>query len=97
MEADLDIKFELFSGNVVVCDKPCLVYAIIAESNESAGKSLTIRDGVDDKALMKLVLYGSIYAESIIIFQEPIKFKKGLYLEFQTGMDYAMVQYKSDY
>lgn len=97
MPIDLDIKFELFTKSCVVCDKPCWVYAIIGQSSSGIAKTLTVRDGLNNSAPAKLIVFGVVYDEPIIILKHLIRFKRGLYLSLEALMDYAMVQYKPDH
>lgn len=97
MDFDKDIKTECFDSTVVVCDKPCWLFSIIGISAQSTSKVLTVRDGVLLAAPVKMILYCSLYNNPVIIFNYPVYFKNGLYLQFATTMAVAIVQYKNEY
>lgn len=97
MNKDLDIKFELFTGSSLVCDNPCLVYAVLIIESGTTHKKLTLRNGFDSSGEIKMIVSASVYHCPAIIFNQPVRFSKGLYIVFDTGLEYAMIQYKIDY
>lgn len=96
MVLDTDIRLDCFTSTVVVCSTPCWLYAIIGVSSATTAKILTVRDGVLAAALARLILYCSVYNNPIAIFEAPIYFKNGLYLDFGLNVDAAMVQWKKE-
>lgn len=95
---DESIKFELFEASTLVCNNPCWVYSIIIAEDDAVGaKALKVYDGFSSTDKLKVVLYAWSYIAPVLVLQKPIRFEKGLYLEFGTNLNYAMIQYRPDY
>ncbi|GAI35041.1 unnamed protein product [marine sediment metagenome] len=97
MAHPLDIKCEYFSGSCVVSKKPCWIYSIIATEVTTAVKAVTLRNGRLVTSPIKLKGQSSAYDAFIAIFQVPIYFSNGLYLQFEVGLDSVTLQYKPEY
>lgn len=97
MELDKKIQTEYLTASGLVCAKPCWLFAVIAGSTQTTAKVLTIRDGSVVTDDIKMKLYCSVYNNPAVVFAMPVYFKKGLYLEFATNVDFAFVQYTTEY
>ena len=97
MEFDEDIKFEYFTKSSVVSKTPCFVVSIFACSGETTSKYLKLYNGVNNSATLLMTLYASKFDNIIVILEEPLYFDKGLYIEFETNIEAATIQFKPEY
>lgn len=94
---DPDIKTDLCTASKLVCDKPCWLYSIIFTAGSSNQNIYIVRDGfsIADKAKINKDIYK--YNTVPVVFQYPMRFNKGLYIEFNTNGYRVFVQYKTDF
>jgi hypothetical protein len=96
MELDKDIKLDCFQASGIVTNSPCWLFSIVGSSSSATSVILTVRDGILEASLAKMILYCSLSCNPAIVFNQPVYFKNGLYLQFATGVNAANVQYKEE-
>ncbi|KKN25077.1 hypothetical protein LCGC14_0888600 [marine sediment metagenome] len=97
MDYDKDIKIGYFVASVVLSTNPCWLFSLVVMSQQTTAKVLTVRNGDNTSAPIILKVYASLYDNPVIVFNQPIYFNKGLYLEFGTNIAAVTVQYKPEY
>jgi hypothetical protein len=94
MDLEKSIRVECFTVSAIVCREPCWLFSIIGCSSQTTSAILTVRDGILAVALAKMLLYCSCYSNPVVVFNQPVYFKNGLYLDFGSGVSAVTVQYK---
>ncbi len=92
---DIVTKHLLASG--VLSEKPCWLFAAIANAYGDTSSLIRIYNGrgTDGKVIMDLS--GSQYSSDIVVFNTPLYFKDGMYAEFSTAGYSIFVQFLPDY
>jgi len=91
----IQTAFVLASG--LITDKPCWLFSVICTESSTTPKSLYLRDGLVDGTPIILMLPAVVYGNGVAIFNYPVRFKNGLYLVFDSGLETAFVQFLPDY
>lgn len=81
----------------LICDKPCWLYSLSVSEVSAAYGQFVFYDNNAASGKVRLRIYVAQYRTIPIVFNHPIRFKRGLYLNFATSGDYAFVQYRTDY
>lgn len=85
------------AGSCLITDKPCWLYSVIFCSWSVGANLFNLRDGELVTSPIKMGCSLLTYTTVPIVFKYPVRFTKGLYLEFQTAGLYVFIQYKEDY
>lgn len=92
-----DIKTESLLASKLVCNKPCWLYSVIVGEISASYGEFTLYDNQAASGKIRLRVFVAQYFTEPLIFKHPIRFKKGLYLDFTTNGTYAFVQFRPDY
>lgn len=92
----IELSDKLLSGSAIVSQTSCWVYAIIVVASNAAYSEFAFRDGQTAADTSRLNVTGPSYVTVPIIFRKPMRFDKGLYVQFVTAGSYCFVQYKAD-
>lgn len=92
----LETTDKLLTASGIVTEKPCYVYAIIATASNAAYSEFAFRNGETVGDTSRLNITKPQYETAVIVFRKPMRFDKGLYVQFVTAGSYCFVQYKDD-
>lgn len=92
----LEVMDKLLTAGGIVSERPCYVYAIIAVASNAAYSEWAFRDGETAADTSRLNVTMPQYQTIPIVFRKPIRFDKGLYVQFVTAGSYVFIQYKQD-
>lgn len=93
----LDIIIENFTTHTLVTGKSGWLYSLVASSSGTAAKYIDVYDGLNTNGKKLFRIYNFYGNTASMIFNVPIRFKKGLYIRFEFNTESLTVQYKSDY
>ena len=92
----LEVTDKLLTASGIITEKPCYVHAIIATASNAAYSEFAFRNGETASDPSKLNITKPQYETAVIVFRKPVRFEKGLYVQFVTAGSYCFVQYKDD-
>lgn len=90
----LELSDILITGSGIISERPIWVYAIIVVASNAAYSEFAFRNGETAADTSKLNVTAPQYHTVPIIFRRPVRFSKGLYIQFVTAGSYVFVQYK---
>ena len=88
-----DIQTKLLTASGLITDRPAWVFSIIAEDYDSTTALITIYSGRSTGGEAKLALSAGYYSDGDIIFNMPVFFKDGIYVDFTSNGHSCFVQY----
>lgn len=94
---DLDIQTDYLTASGLITDKPCWVYCMIPVASDDAYSLFYVRDGELVTSSIRFGISLIKYDSIPLVFGVPVRFKKGLYIEFSANGEGFFVQYKPDY
>lgn len=98
MEPNIDdIKTERITASGLLCDRPCWLYSLIGNDYANTESLMNVYNGRDTGGIIVLDLSGSKYGSDIVIFNIPVYFPKGVYVNFTTNGYSCFAQFIPEY
>lgn len=92
-----DIKTKRITASGLICDRPCWVYSMIGNDYDSASSLMNVHNGRDTGGEIKLDLSGTTYGSDIVVFNIPVYFSKGVYVNFASNGYSCFAQFIPEY
>lgn len=92
-----DIQTRRITASGLICDRPCWVFCLIGNDYVNSFSLMHVRGGRSVTAGIILDLAGAATGSDIVVFNQPVYFPKGVYVEFSSNGYSCFVQFVPEY
>jgi len=92
-----DIQTRRITSSGLICDRPCWVFSLIGNDYSNTYSLMNVHNGRSTAGTIILDLAGNSNGSDIVVFNQPVYFTKGVYVEFSSNGYSCFVQFVPEY